>query len=92
MLREKERERERNFHDKASEIGLYPSTITYFSWMRKQANYSWCVYYYWMNDKYNNIIRVFTVLQVFKECSYVHFTVEDRFNRVVVSKQAFFGR
>jgi hypothetical protein len=47
-----------------------------------------------MNNKNNNNIRVFTELEVSKECSYISISSKDRFNRVVGSKgpkQAFFG-
>jgi hypothetical protein len=48
-----------------------------------------------MNNKFNNNTRVFTVFQVFKECSYFYnyfyISVEDRFNRVGSYKQEFFS-
>jgi hypothetical protein len=44
------------------------------------------------NNKFINNIRVFTALQVSKEWSYFSISSKDSFNKVVVSKQAFFGR
>jgi hypothetical protein len=48
-----------------------------------------------MNNKYNNIIRVFPEIEASKECNYFCISSKDRLRRVVTvvgSKQVFFDR